>query len=135
MPYGIEEIESIDPIARQRLLEIGIRTTGELIQVCSTLHGRADVAATCGVDLDRLTGWVHVADLMRIHGVGRQYAELLGASGVGTMAALRRQRPAELAQTVRGINEAKNLAKTTPSPRTIERWVDEARDLPARINP
>ena len=133
MPYGIEEIEGIDSTIRERLSSIGVRTTGELIQACSTDRGRARVVAATGVEIDRLIEWVHVADLMRISGVGRQYAELLGASGAGSIAALRRQRPAELARAVRGINAQKGMAKTTPSPKTIERWVDEARDLPSRI--
>jgi predicted flap endonuclease-1-like 5' DNA nuclease len=121
------------PAIREKLLEIGIRTTGELIQVCSTLHGRTELSAAAGIDLDRLMEWVHVADLMRIHGIGRQYAELLGASGVRTMAALRRQQPDELARKIREVNGTKGLAKTTPSPKTIERWVDDARDLPSRV--
>lgn len=133
MSYRIGEIEGIEPKYRAKLEGAGIRTTGELIQACCTEHGRIDIAESTGVSMDRLLCWVRLADLMRIDGVGRQFAELLDACGVRTIEQMRIQRADDLARRVRSVNESRRLSRTTPSSQTIERWIWEARDLPPRI--
>ena len=133
MPYRIEEFEHLEPADRERLLAADIRTTGELIQACSTPEGRIEMALRTGLDPERLLRLVHLADLMRIDGVGRQYAELLGESGVETVEVLRTASPGELAEAVREVNREKRLSKTTPSTETIGRWVWDARDMTPRV--
>ena len=133
MSYRIDELEGLTPSEQDGLEAVGICTTGELLATCSTEDGRRRVADESGLAPARILACVHLADLMRIDGVGRQYAELLGESGAATLVCLRRQRPNDLADRVRRVNRRLGLAKTTPSPSTIERWVDEARLLPPRV--
>ena len=133
MPYRIDEFGRFDAADRERLALIGIRTTGELIQVCATAEDRARIRRLTGLDRELLLRWVHLADLMRIEGIGRQYAELLGESGAGTVVMLRLAEPRKLAGKVLTANRELKLAKTTPSEETIVRWVDEARRLAPRV--
>lgn len=134
MSYQVESFESIDAAMRERLVAAGVRTTGELIQRCGTAEGRAEIAARTGAPAEAILNWVHLADLMRIDGVGRQFAELLEATGVGTMTALRAKHAERLETELRRVNGQKKIAKTTPSAMMLERWIDQARTLPHRVS-
>jgi predicted flap endonuclease-1-like 5' DNA nuclease len=133
MSYQVESFEMIDEAMRQRLVAIGIRTTGELIQRCGTPEGRAEIAKNTGAPAEAVLNWVHLADLMRIDGVGNQFAELLDATGVGTMTALRAKQAGRLETELKRVNSQRKIAKTTPSAMMLERWIDQARTLPHRV--
>jgi len=135
MSYQVESFEMIDEAMRKRLVAIGVRTTGELIHRCGTAEGRADVAESTGAPVEAVLNWVHLADLMRIDGVGNQFAELLDATGVGTMIALRAKQAERLETELRRVNSQLKIAKTTPSAMMLERWIDQARTLPHRVLP
>ena len=69
-----------------------------------------------------------MADLMRVSGIGRQYAELLEASGVDTIKELRNRNAENLAAKMAEINSEKKLAKATPSQSVVEGWVSQAKE-------
>jgi hypothetical protein len=43
------------------------------------------LAEESGIDEKRILTWVNLADLMRLNGVGKQFAELLEAAGVDSV--------------------------------------------------
>lgn len=69
------------------------------------------------------------ADLIRINGIGPQYAEILERAGVDTVNELKNRVPANLAKKVVEINEEKHLAKRSPTLKDVEKWVEEAKTL------
>ena len=81
MSYNITDIEGIGPAYAEKLAAANIATTDDLLDKCSTPAGRAAVAAATGMGESTILKWTNMADLMRVSGIGRQYAELLEASG------------------------------------------------------
>ncbi len=133
MAYKIHAIEVIDDRAKAKLERIGIRNSDDLMRRCASRAGRAVVAAETGIAEAVLLRWVHVADLMRISGIGAEYAELLEAVGVETMSELRRRCAPRLAEHMRAVNNDRKLTRAVPSPERVARWIDQAKTLPTLI--
>jgi hypothetical protein len=65
-----------------------------------------------------------------VKGIGRQYAELLEASGVNSVLELAQRRPDHLHEALKASNETKRQVQVLPSPGTVARWIEEAKELP-----
>ena len=128
MAYKIDEIEGIGPSYGEKLRAAGIDTTDDLLTHCAKPAGRKQVAEKTGLSEKHILGWTNMADLMRVSGVGRQYAELLEASGVDTIKELRNRNAENLAAKMAEINSEKKLAKATPSQSVVEGWVSQAKE-------
>jgi predicted flap endonuclease-1-like 5' DNA nuclease len=76
---------------------------------------------------------VNHADLMRIKGVGSEYADLLEAAGVDSVPELAQRNAANLAATLGNVNEAKNLVRRVPNEADVTTWVAEAKTLPKAV--
>ena len=134
MSYKIDEIEGIGPAYREKLGSAGIGTTDDLLEKCCSPKGRGEVAKKTGLSEKHLLDWANMADLMRISGIGRQYSELLEASGVDTVKELRNRNAENLAAKLDEINKEKKLAKATPSTSTVAEWVTQAKTLDPKIS-
>ena len=133
MSYKIDEIEGIGPANRESLLKAGVTSTDDLLENCANPAGRKAMAEKTGLSEKKILGWTNMADLMRVSGVGRQYAELLEASGVDTIKELRNRNPENLATAMQTVNSEKNLAKTAPTTTTVEKWVSQAKETDPKI--
>ena len=127
MGYTIDEIQGIGPAYKEKLNSANIKTTEGLLKECSSKTGRKAFAEKSGVSESMLLDWVNMADMMRINGVGGQYAEILKASGVDTVKELRTRNAENLTVALEKINTEKNLAKTTPSLSMVTKWIEEAK--------
>lgn len=127
MADQIQDIEGIGPAIGQKLEAVGIRNTADLLRLCGTRTGREAIAQETGLSEAQLLKWANHADLMRIRGIGGEYAELLEAAGVDTVKELRQRNAENLAAKMREVNEAKALTRQVPSAATIEKWIDEAK--------
>jgi len=134
MAYKIDEIEGIGPAYREKLATAKIATTDDLLKLCCEPKGRKAIAETTGVSEKLLLEWSNMADMMRVSGVGPQYAELLEAAGVDTVKELQHRKAENLAAKLEEINAVKKLAKTSPSPSTIEKWIEQAKELKPTIS-
>lgn len=124
--YPIEAVEGIGPSYGNKLEEAGIKTTAAFLDKCASKKGRQAVAEETGISEKLILTWANLADLMRINGVGPQFAELLEASGVDTVKELAQRNPVNLAAKMKGVNDEKNLAKAEPSSSMVAQWVAEA---------
>jgi predicted flap endonuclease-1-like 5' DNA nuclease len=134
MAYGIEEIEGIGPAYAKKLAAARIETTDDLLKLCGNAQGRKLVAETTGVGESTLLKWSNLADLMRVSGIGPQYSELLEAAGVDTIKELATRNAENLAAKMKEVNEAKKLARTSPSSKVVEDWVAAARKMQPAIS-
>jgi predicted flap endonuclease-1-like 5' DNA nuclease len=132
--YRIDEIEGIGPANRAKLEKAGITTTDKLLKLCADKKGREEVAAGTGLQAKQLLVWANMADLMRIKGIGRQFSEVLKASGVDTVKELRNRRADNLAAKMGEVNAVKKLAKASPSKDIVQGWIDLAKELPPLIS-
>jgi hypothetical protein len=71
---------------------------------------------------------------MRIKGVGEDYAKLLQAVGVDTVKELKHRNVHKLASAMRDANKKNKMVRLLPSERRVQRWVDEAKQLPLKIS-
>jgi len=127
MAYKIDEIEGIGPSYREKLRAAGIKTTDDLLSQCAKPAGRKKVCENTGLSEKHILGWTNMADLMRVSGIGRQYAELLEASGVDTIKELRNRKAENLAAKMNEVNAEKKLAKSTPAKSVVENWIAQAK--------
>jgi predicted flap endonuclease-1-like 5' DNA nuclease len=125
---SIGQIEGLDSKSATKLRKAGIRTTEGLLKVAASKRQRSELADLAGVDAEALLGWVQRADLMRIKGIGGEYAELLDAVGVSTIRALRRRNPGALAAAISEINDRKRIVRRLPTDSMVVQWVALAKD-------
>lgn len=129
LEYEIETIEGIGPVRGTLLRNMGIKTSEDLLHGSTTKRGRHRIAREAGVSDAMLLTWIYRADLLRVRGVGRQYSGLLESAGVNTVTNLSTRSPKLLHQTLKIVNREKNLVRRVPPVRTIQMWVNDARNL------
>ena len=130
MGTAVIEIEGIGEVYSAKLSEVGITTVEGLLETGATRKGREELATKSGISGTLILTWVNHADLFRIKGVQKQYAELLEAAGVDSVPELAQRDPANLTKKMAETNEAKNLVRLVPSESQVTSWVAEAKTLP-----
>lgn len=133
MGYGIQEIEGIGPAFAEKLAAASITTTDDLLNLCCTPKGRKEIAAKTELSEAQLLKWSNMADLMRISGIGPEYAELLEAAGVDTVKELKNRNSENLAASMKEINEQKKLTRAVPATSVVAKWVDTAKTTEPKI--
>ncbi|MGB8487379.1 MAG: DUF4332 domain-containing protein [Xanthobacteraceae bacterium] len=133
MSYPVSVVDGISPGIAKRLLAAKIRTTGKLLQLACSPHGRKVLAERTGLDAATILRCANMADRMRIKGVGRESAELLEVAGVDTVRELRYRNPANLASRMKSSAVNAKLARPLPSETVLARWIDDAKRLPLEI--
>lgn len=129
MIYKIQEMDGIERASGIRLREVGIVTTEDLLARCGEAAGRRMVACASGLTEDQLLKWANMADLMRISGIGQDYAELLLAAGIATVRDLENFDPADLVGNLREANQRKRVTRGVPSVNLATKWIDQAKHL------
>ena len=130
----IEDVEGIGPVFAQKLQAAGVNTTDDLLDRGGTKAGRASLASASGLTETQLLEWVNHADLMRINGVGSEYADLLEAAGVDSCAELAQRNAANLAITFKELDAARpNWIRQIPSEATVAAWIAEAKTMEAVV--
>lgn len=130
-------IDAIDGIGHRnatRLRKAGIRTTEALLRRASNRKGRRLLAEATSFSDQQIMGWVNRADLMRIKGVGEEYADLLEAAGVDTVRALRNRNATNLLKKMVEQNRKRKLVRRLPTESMVDRWVRHAKDLPPVVS-
>ena len=123
----IDEVEGIGAAYAAKLGEVGINTTDDLIMAAAGAAGREKVSGMTGISTGQLLKWVNHVDLMRIEGVGSEYADLLEAAGVDSPAELAQRNAANLAQTFQEIDAARpDWVRRVPSEATVAGWIASA---------
>ncbi|MBC7223996.1 MAG: DUF4332 domain-containing protein, partial [Anaerolineae bacterium] len=75
----------------------------------------------------------NLADLMRVKGVGEEYADLLEEAGVDTVRELQHRVPQNLWMKMQEVNGEKHLVRRLPSLRAVEDWIEQAKHLPPKV--
>ena len=130
----ITEIEGIGPALGEKFAEAGVKTTDKLLEAGGSKAGRKTLAEATGLSESRILGFVNMADLFRINGVGGEFAELLVASGVDTVKELAARNAGNLAEKLAEVNAEKKLTRRVPTVAQVEDWVKQAGSLPQAIS-
>jgi predicted flap endonuclease-1-like 5' DNA nuclease len=132
---SIGELRGIHPKEATRLRKAGVRTTESLLRHASTKRGRTALARATELEAEKLLDWVNRADLMRIKGVGAEYADLLKMVGVDTVRALRRRNPKSLLAAMVDLNDEKRLVRRLPTEAMVASWVELAAEVDPAVSP
>ncbi len=112
-----------------RLRKNGVRTTDALLRVAATKTGRRSLAGKTKLAERDVLGWVNRADLMRVKGIGPEYADLLEVAGVDTVKELRTRNPQNLLEAMTELNARKRLVRRLPTSGMVDDWIEAAKDL------
>ena len=123
---NVKDIEGIGPVLGGKLEKAGIVTVESLLESGATRSGRANIAKEAGISESQVLEFVNMADLMRIKGVGAEFAELLKASGIDTIKELRTRNAENLHQKLEETNAAKSLTRKVPSLDMVKDFIAKA---------
>ena len=129
----IEEIEGIGPAYADKLRAAGVPTIEALLETGTTPEGRAGLVEQTGIDAVRVLRWVNHADLMRVVGVGPEFAELLEAAGVDSAPELAQRNVENLVTALAETNEARSLVRRVPGATEVTDWIEQAKALPRLV--
>jgi len=129
----LTKIEGVGETYAAKLQAAGVDTVEQLLEAGATPNGRQELVEKTGIGHKLILEWVNLADLMRISGVGEEYADLLEEAGVDTVKELRRRNAANLHAAMVEINEEKNLVRRLPSQNQVADWVEQAQTLDPKV--
>jgi predicted RecB family nuclease len=112
-----------------KLRKARVRTTEALLSVAATRTGRRKLARDTDLPEKSILGWVNRADLMRVKGIGSEYADLLEMSGVDTIKELRRRNTERLLETMVELNMRKVVVRRLPTNGMVSGWIAVANNL------
>jgi predicted flap endonuclease-1-like 5' DNA nuclease len=127
------EIEGIGETYAQTLNEAGISSIEKLLEKGATTAGRKEIVAQTGISATLILKWVNRADLVRVKGIGEEYADLLEAAGVDTVPELAQRNAQNLFQKLGEVNAEKHLVRRLPALSQVEDWVSQAKALPRKV--
>jgi predicted flap endonuclease-1-like 5' DNA nuclease len=133
--YKLKEIEGIGSVYAKKMDKARIKTVRGLLKKGATRKGRKELSATTGIKPATILKWVNMADLFRVRGIGKQYAELLEKAGVDTVKELKMRKPGHLLAQMEKINTGgkKRLVRVLPGIKRVKAWVGQAQKLPPMV--
>jgi len=126
---SISAIRSIGHRNATKLRKSKVRTTDSLLEQASTRKGRSLVSERTGIATADLLRWAHQADMMRVDGIGSEYADLLAAVGVDTIKLLRRRNAENLMVAMTQVNTRRRLVQRLPTTEMVQGWIEAAGDI------
>ncbi|MBR0644980.1 DUF4332 domain-containing protein [Plastoroseomonas hellenica] len=133
MAYPIEKIEGIGPAFGEKLRAAGIKDTAALLERAATPKGRATLAEAAGIAPKLILEFANRADLMRVKGIGEEYADLLEAAGVDTVPELAQRKPENLLATIEKSDAAKRVRRL-PNLTDVKAWIEAAKMMPRALD-
>ena len=131
---AIIEIEGIGETYAAKLKAAGIGTVEALLEKGGDPKGRQDLETKTGIGHKLILRWVNHADLFRIKGVAKQYAELLEAAGVDTVIELGTRNAENLYAAMVKTNEAKKLVRALPTQADVANWIAQAKGAERKVH-
>jgi predicted flap endonuclease-1-like 5' DNA nuclease len=128
------DIEGIGPVYAEKLQKAGVKSVESLLKLGATPKERETLAEKAGIDKSLILEWVNRADLFRIKGVAEEYSDLLEASGVDNVVELAKRNAENLLAKFLEVNAAKKLVRRVPTLSQVEKWIEQAKELPRAIH-
>ena len=126
---SIDSINGMTHTEATKLRRARVRTTITFLQIASTRSGRALLTKETGITSTKLLHWAKRAELMKIKNLGRDYADLLEAVGVESVADLKRRNPESLHEMMHNANQVKKIVDRMPSLKRVTNWIDDSKDI------
>ena len=124
--HDIEDIEGIGKVYGDKLRSLGIQTTARLAN-----EETGSLAERMQLPRRTVEQWKQMAELIKVNGIGPQYAEALVRAGVEGIAELKRRSAAKIADQVNAYLDTldTNVLGTKITAKRVEGWQDNARPM------
>jgi DNA polymerase/3'-5' exonuclease PolX len=130
----IVDLTRLEPKYVSALKSRGVHSTDSLLRHAATARARGALSRQTGIPVDLIDEWVHMADLMRVNGLGESYCFLLKAAGVRRLEDLRRARADQLYRAIEGVDHYERWVGRLPSFRRVRSWIEASRRIPMVVN-
>ena len=124
--HDVIDVEGIGPVYAEKLRQVGVETTSRLCY-----EDAEHLAESLGTDAKRVRTWQHMAELMKVSGIGPQYAEALARAGIEGIADLKKRSAAAIANQVNeyldGLESVVLGSKITE--RRVAGWQEAAKPM------
>jgi hypothetical protein len=114
----------------EKLHKAGVETTEQLLDKAAKAKDRKALAKASGLKPAELLELARRCDVLRLKGVGSEMVLLLEAAGVKSTAALAKQTPAGLMESITKANQAKKITEKPPTEPQVGDWIAQAQKLP-----
>lgn len=117
--HEVEELEGIGRIYGQKLRDIGVETTARL-----AYEDAEDLARRVMVPVKTVQQWQSMAELIKVKGVGKQYAEAMARAGIQGIAELKKRDAEAIAEQVNAYLDGleTNVLGTKITAKRVEGW-------------
>lgn len=126
---SIDAIEGMPHRDATTLRKARVRTTEALLKRAADPVGRRELAEATGLDEADLLAWAHRSDLLRIKGIGPEYALMLTTAGIETLKELRRRNPSNLARLLGDVGAKMPSVRRVPTEEVVASWILSAQTL------
>jgi predicted flap endonuclease-1-like 5' DNA nuclease len=133
MAYSIKDLKDVSVGAAQKLADLGVTTTEQLLDTAGAAAGRKRLADEIGTSVSQVLTWVNEADLMRVPGIGEGFSQLLEAAGVDTVKELAVRNAENLTAKIAEVNAQANLTGRIPSQDQVAAWIEAAKGLAPKV--
>lgn len=123
---SIDAITDIGHKNAATLRKARVRTTEALLRRAAAPGDRRDLAEQTGLSQEDLLAWANRADLLRVRGIGPEYAFILSKAGVDTLRELRRRNPSNLTRSITDLNGKLGNIRRLPTPDMVAAWISTA---------
>lgn len=129
--YALEDIPAAIPAPEAgKLKAAGVSTTFSLLEKGADVGARKALAKQTKIPEKTIEGWVQMADLLRVKGIGPDVARLMAAAGVHTVAQLKTADATKLNDDIAKVNSKQHLSENPPSTEHLTAWIKQAQTLP-----
>ena len=129
MTYNIVDIQGIGPEFAEKLKGVNIHTTDDLLKHATDEKNVKALSEKTGISDKQFEKWTKMAGLMRVNGIGPQYAELLYFSGVDTVEKLAAQPADGLLRKLGETNVTRNLTNALPNVTDVQKWMEAVKTM------
>ena len=122
------KIEGIGDQYSKDLKNAGIETCEQLAPLSK--NDLKELAKKTGISAKLLDKWQEHADLMRVKGVGPEYADLLNQIGIDSVKELAQRNPENTINKIEKFDKKKpDIVRRLPLLDEIKDWIDQAKEL------
>lgn len=124
--HAVEDLEGIGSVYGDRLRSAGVHTTARL-----TYETSGPLSEKLGLPTRTVDQWKMMAELVKVKGIGPQYAEALVRAGIEGIAELKRRSPVKVADQINAYLDTLdiNVIGHKITEKRVEGWQDAAKPL------